>query len=53
MGNFVCIKIGVLSIVGDLGYYETNFRGVHIFREYLGNANYAKIYTTRKYLRSQ
>ena len=33
MGNFACIKIGVLSIVGALGYYETNFRGVHIFSD--------------------
>ena len=30
MGDFVCIKIHVLSITGPLGYYKTVFRGAHI-----------------------
>ena len=33
MGNFACTKIPVLSIIGSLGYYEGNFRGVHIFAD--------------------
>ena len=33
MGNFVCIKIRVISIIGSLGYYKSNFRGVHIFAD--------------------
>ena len=31
MGNFACTKIRVLSIIGSLAYYKSNFRGVHIF----------------------
>ena len=33
MDNFVCIKIRVISIIGSLGYYKSNFRGVHIFAD--------------------
>ena len=33
MGNFACIKISVLSVIGSLGYYETYFRGVHMFAD--------------------
>ena len=32
MGNLACIKIRLLSIIGSLGYYKSNFQGVHIFR---------------------
>ena len=53
MDNFVCIKIRVLSATGSIGYYKSNFRGVHIFRAYLRNANCGKICTARKYLHSQ
>ena len=38
MGNFACIKIRVLSIIGSLGYIKSNFRGVH---------NLTDIYETR------
>ena len=31
MGNFACIEIRVLSATGSIGYYKSNFRGVHIF----------------------
>ena len=31
LGNFACIKIRVLCIIGSQGYYKSNFRGVHIF----------------------
>ena len=31
MGNFACIKICVLSIIGSLGYCESYFRDVHVF----------------------
>ena len=30
-GNFACIKIRALSMIGSLGYFENNFSGVHIF----------------------
>ena len=53
MGNVACIKIGVLSIIGSLGYYKSHFARCTYFRRYLRNANYAKICTTQKYLRSQ
>ena len=33
MGHFACIKIRVFSIIISLGYYKTNFRGVHIFAD--------------------
>ena len=33
MGNFACIKIRVLCEIGSLGYYKSNFRGVHIFAD--------------------
>ena len=29
-GNFACIKIRVLCIIGSIGYNKRNFRGVHI-----------------------
>ena len=31
MGNFACIKICVLCMIGLLGYFKCNFRGVDIF----------------------
>ena len=31
MENFACIKIRVLSITGSLGYFKSNFQGVHSF----------------------
>ena len=31
MGNFACIKISVLCMIGSLGLYKCNFLGVHIF----------------------
>ena len=36
MGNIACIKIRVLGlcIIGSLGYYKGNFRGVHIFADF-------------------
>ena len=43
MGNFACIKIHVLRMIGSLGYYKSNFRGVHIF------ANVLETRITRKY----
>ena len=33
MDNFACIKIRVLNITGSLGYYKSNFQGVHIFAD--------------------
>ena len=33
MGNFTCIKIRFLNITSSLGYYKSNFRGVHIFAD--------------------
>ena len=33
MGNFACIKIHVLNIIGSLGFHKSNFRGVHIFAD--------------------
>ena len=33
MDNFVCIKIHVLSITGSLGYFKSNFQGVHIYED--------------------
>ena len=33
MGNFACIEIRVLSVIGSLGYYKSNFRGVHNFAD--------------------
>ena len=33
LGNFVCIKIHVLCIIGSIGCYKSNFRGVHIFAD--------------------
>ena len=33
MGNFACITIYVLCVIGSLGYYERSFRGVHIFED--------------------
>ena len=33
MGNFACIKIRVLSIIGTLSYYQSNSLGVHIFAD--------------------
>ena len=30
-GNFACIKIRALNIIGSLGYFENNFSSVHIF----------------------
>ena len=33
-GNFAWIKIHVLRIIGSLGYYKSNFHGVHITRKY-------------------
>ena len=51
--NFACIKIRVLSIFDSSGYYKSNLQSVHFFHRYLRYANYAKICTTRKYLRSQ
>ena len=49
MGNFACINVSVLSMIGSLGFYKrcTYFHG------YLRNVNYSKICRTRKYLRSQ
>ena len=31
MGYFACIKIRVLCVIGSLGYYKSNFQGVHFF----------------------
>ena len=31
MSDFACIKIHVSSITGSLGFYKSNFQGVHIF----------------------
>ena len=45
---FAWINIRVLRIKGSLGIHNSNFHGVHIFREYLRRANYAKICTARK-----
>ena len=47
MGNFACIKIHVLSIISSLGYYKSNFRGVHIFADVLETR------TTRKYVQRE
>ena len=33
LGNFACIKIRVLCIIGFIGYYKSNFRGEHIFED--------------------
>ena len=33
VGNFACIKIRVLSIIGPLGYYKSDFRGEHNFAD--------------------
>ena len=44
MDNFGRIKIHVLSIIGYLGYYKSNFRGVHIFVDIQETGN------TRKYV---
>ena len=33
MGNFARIKIRVSSITVSLGYFKSNFRGVHIFAD--------------------
>ena len=33
ISNFACIKIRILSIIGSLGYYKSNFRGVHVFMD--------------------
>ena len=30
---FACIKIRVLSIIGSLGYYKSNFQCVYIFAD--------------------
>ena len=31
--HYACIKIRVLCVIGSLGYYKSNFRGVHIFAD--------------------
>ena len=33
LGNFACIKSRVLCIIGSIGYYKSNSRGVHIFAD--------------------
>ena len=33
LGNFACIKIRVLCKIGSIGYYKSNFRGIHIFAD--------------------
>ena len=33
IGNFTYIKIRVLGMKGSLGFYKSNFRGVHIFAD--------------------
>ena len=33
LGNFACIKIRVLCIIGSIGFNKCNFRGVHIFSD--------------------
>ena len=33
LGNFACIKICVLGIIGSLGYHKCNFQGVHNFAD--------------------
>ena len=47
MGNFACIKIYVLSIIVSLGFYKSNFRGVHIFADVLETR------ITRKYVQRE
>ena len=47
MGNLTCIKICVLSIIGSLGYYKSNFRGVHIFAD-IKEMQIAQKYVQRK-----
>ena len=47
MGNFACIKLHVLSIIGSLGFHQSNFRGVHIFADVLGTR------ITRKYVQRE
>ena len=46
-GIFACIKIRVLSIIGSLACYKSNFRGVHIFADVLETR------ITRKYLQRE
>ena len=33
MGNFTCIKIRGLNIIGTIVYFKSNFRDVHIFAD--------------------
>ena len=47
MGNFACIKIRVLGIIDSLGYYKSNFRGVHVFADILETR------ITRKYVQRE
>ena len=47
LGNFACIKICVLCIIGSIGYYKSNFRGVHIF------ADIQETRTTQKYVQRE
>ena len=55
MGNFVCIKIRVLSIISSLGSYQSNFRGVHIFADIKKNTRITRKYVQREniYLHSR
>ena len=47
MGNFACIKIRVLCIIGSLGYYKCNLRGVHIV------ADISETRITQKYIQHE
>ena len=47
LGNFACIKIRVLCIIGSICYYKSNFRGVHIF------ADIKETRITRKYVQRE
>ena len=54
IGNLAQIYFRVSDIATSMWHYKSYFHDVYnYFREYLINANNAKICTLRKYLRSQ
>ena len=49
LGNFACIKIRVLCIIASIGYYKSNFRGVHIFAD-IKETRITRKYVQREYI---
>ena len=47
--NFVCIKIHVLCIIGSIGYYKSNFQGVHIRQRFKKHELRENMYSTKTF----